>query len=86
MKQQAHLIYMANQIAANFATMGDVDAAAATADHIAQFWDPRMKAAVFKDDTGLTPLAAMAIDILRNNAHPPHQTRATAIEGGSDAG
>ena len=40
---------MANQIAMNFGTMGDVDAVAATADHIAMFWDPRMKASVLAD-------------------------------------
>ena len=41
------LIYMANQIARNFAVQGEAEAAAATADHIAKFWDPRMKAQLF---------------------------------------
>jgi len=36
------LIYMANQIARNLATCPDP--AAATADHIATFWEPGMKA------------------------------------------
>jgi formate dehydrogenase subunit delta len=85
-KQQAHLIHMANQIAANFAIMGDMDAARATADHIASFWDPRMKAAIFGDGAGLSPLAAAAIDILRHDAHPAHQTKATSLQGRSDAG
>jgi len=90
-RQQDHLVYMANQIARNFATMGDVDAAKATADHIASFWDPRMKAAIFADGTGLSPVAEQAVAILRGNAHPPHQTRATEFNavdeaGGSDAG
>ena len=77
MKQRDHLIHMANQIAQNFATMGDVDAAAATADHIAMFWDPRMKANVLTDGTGLSPTAQAAIDMLRAAPHPPHQTQAT---------
>jgi formate dehydrogenase subunit delta len=85
------LIRMANQIAMNLAIMGDVDAAAATADHIASFWDPRMKAGIFANGEGLSPIAAQAIDILRNNAHPPHQTQATEFNsvdsvGVSDAG
>jgi formate dehydrogenase subunit delta len=84
------LVRMANQIAANLAPMAS-DAAAATADHIASFWDPRMKAQIFADTHGLSPLALQAIDILRQNAHPPHQTRATEFPtgnqvGGSDAG
>lgn len=89
MRQREHLIHMANQIAANFATMGDVDAAAATADHIAMFWDRRMKASVLEDATGLSPIARAALDRLRRDAHPPSQTPATQFqpgEGGSDAG
>lgn len=38
------LIYMANQIARNLAH--EHDPAAATADHIRKFWDPRMKALI----------------------------------------
>lgn len=77
MKQHAHLVHMANQIAANFATMGDVDAAAAAADHIAMYWDRRMKASILADPSGLTGIAAAAIDILALNAHPAHATTAT---------
>ena len=85
------LVRMANQIAANLAVMGEEKAAKATADHIASFWDPRMKAGIFADTQGLSPLALEAIEILRDNAHPPHQTRATEFPtgnqiGGSDAG
>lgn len=91
MNQREHLLHMANQIAANFATMGDVDAAAATADHIASFWDPRMKANVLADATGLSPTATAAIELLRGNANPPSQTPATQFNevdeaGHSDAG
>ena len=37
------LVYMANQIANAFRTQPEVAAVAATADHIAKFWDPRMR-------------------------------------------
>ena len=37
------LVRMANQIARNFMALGHDRAVAATADHIAKFWDPRMK-------------------------------------------
>jgi len=87
MRQHEHLVHMANQIALNFATMGDVDAIGATADHIAMFWDPRMKASMFVDPAGLSPIAAAAIDLLRRDAHPPHATQATQFNGHkSDAG
>ncbi len=54
------LVYMANQIAANLAT--DEDPAGAVAEHIALFWDPRMKKLIFDHDSGgLSPVAAAAI-------------------------
>lgn len=37
------LIHMANQIAKFFAHHGDDKAVAAIADHLSQFWDPRMR-------------------------------------------
>jgi len=89
------LVYMANQIARNFATMGDVDAALATADHVARYWDPRMKAMIFErleaPDHGLSPIAARGLTGLRDQGAPPPQTRATEFNavdetGGSDAG
>ena len=89
------LIYMANQIARNFATMNDVDAAKAVADHIAKYWDPRMKMMIFEyadeGDEELSEVAKQAIDELREHGAPPPQTRATEFnavdEGdGSDAG
>ncbi|MEP7222203.1 MAG: formate dehydrogenase subunit delta [Novosphingobium sp.] len=58
----AALILMANQIARNFAVQGDEAAAAATADHIRQFWAPRMKAAITANgDANLSPIAAAAV-------------------------
>jgi formate dehydrogenase subunit delta len=86
MNQRDHLVYMANQIARNFGTMADMDAAAATADHIAMFWDPRMKANMFADATGLSPVAAAAVELLRGDPHPPHQTQATQLNAGGEAG
>ncbi|MEO6041880.1 MAG: formate dehydrogenase subunit delta [Croceibacterium sp.] len=83
---------MAEQIALNFAAIGHDDAVLATADHIYQFWDPRMKAAIFADDRGaLSPIARGAIDHLAGGAHPASQTRATEFNtahetGHSDAG
>lgn len=59
---QDHLVYMANQIARNFAVRGDDAAVAATADHIKLFWDPRMIAAIKGCETAqLSPIAAQAV-------------------------
>ena len=63
---RARLIYMANQIARNLAAQGDEAAIAATAQHIRDFWDPRMKATIFTvDPAALDPIAGAAIDRLR---------------------
>jgi formate dehydrogenase subunit delta len=77
---------MANQIARNFAIQGDAEAAAATADHIAAFWDPSMTAELLADGEGLDGIALRAVELLRRDPHPPHRTRATSLHGGSDAG
>ncbi len=54
------LVYMANQIAANF--MREADPAAATAHHMQLYWDPRMKQLICEQDQpGLSPVAAKAI-------------------------
>jgi len=56
------LRYMADQIARNFAALGEEEAIAATAEHIRQFWDPRMKSAILADDrSGLSPIVAAAL-------------------------
>lgn len=58
----APLIRMANDIARNLAVQGDDAAIAATAQHIRDFWDPRMKAAIMAGDrAGLSPIAAAAV-------------------------
>ena len=83
---------MAGDIARNFEAMGHDNAVLATADHIYQFWDPRMKAAIFADDHSLlTPIARDAIEHLQHKGDPGSQTRATKFNevdgvGRSDAG
>ncbi|HRK18898.1 MAG TPA: formate dehydrogenase subunit delta [Hyphomicrobiaceae bacterium] len=42
------LIYMANQIARSFQARLYDEAVAATAEHISNFWEPRMRAQLFK--------------------------------------
>jgi len=56
------LRYMADQIARNFAAQGEAEAAAATAEHIRLYWDPRMKAAILADDpAALSSVVAAAL-------------------------
>ncbi|MFC3173556.1 formate dehydrogenase subunit delta [Novosphingobium bradum] len=63
---KARLHYMANQIARNLAAQGPDAAAEATARHLADYWDPRMKAALLGGGTeGLDPIARAAVDLLR---------------------
>ena len=58
----AALIRMANDIARNLAAQGEGEAIAATAQHISDFWDPRMKAAIrAAGPAGLCPIAAAAV-------------------------
>jgi formate dehydrogenase subunit delta len=90
MNTAERVVLMANQIAQNFSAQRHDAAAKAVADHIAKFWDPRMKSIIF-DIAGkgadLNPVAAEAIEILRHKGAPPPQTRATVFERGtSDAG
>ena len=84
------LVHMANQIARNLATMGPDKAAAATADHVASFWDPRMKAMIFDrvaaGGEGLGPIALAAIRLLRDQGAPGPQTRATEFNAADESG
>ena len=70
MSTDDHLIYMANQIARNFAATGTDAAIAATADHIKAFWDPRMKQRLFahyaNGGEGLDAIATSAVERLRS--------------------
>lgn len=57
----ARLAYMANQIARNFAVQGEDVAAAATAEHIRNYWDPRMIAGLLEaEGIELEPVAKAA--------------------------
>ena len=70
MSTEEKLVYMANQIAREFAAMGE-GAAEATADHIAKFWEPRMRAHILVGDAGqlgLSDIAARAFQLLRQRA------------------
>lgn len=87
------LIYMANQIGRNFATSHDPEAA--TADHIAKFWDPRMRAMISAHldagGAGMDSVAAAALRRLKQAGPPEPQSQATVFNavheaGGSDAG
>lgn len=66
------LVYMANQIGKFFAHEGEEKAAASVADHIAKFWDPRMRTAIFMHlDTGgagLDPIPHKAVQVLKEKA------------------
>jgi formate dehydrogenase subunit delta len=65
----AKLCLMVNQIACNLAAQGDEQAIAATAQHIRDFWDPRMKGAMFAHDgSSLDPIARAAVEMLRTSA------------------
>jgi formate dehydrogenase subunit delta len=63
------LVYMANQIGKFFTSQGPDKAAAGIAQHIARFWDPRMRGAIFAHldagGAGLEPPVHAAIDSLR---------------------
>lgn len=94
MNTRDRLVYMANQIATNLKFEGD-QAAAAVADHMLQFWDPRMKDQIIsraaEADHGLTPLANEAVTLLAR-ARLAEERGALPVEsasepsGGSDAG
>lgn len=61
----ARLVRMANDIARNLATRGEEEAAVATAEHIALFWDPRMRAQALallgQGEAGFSPAARAAL-------------------------
>lgn len=70
------LVYMANQIARNLAH--EPHPVEATADHIHQFWTPRMLDQIFAHgEAGLDPVSAKALARLQNGHEPAPQTRAT---------
>jgi len=55
------LVHMANQIAVAFRNLGEEDAAAATFQHMRQFWDPRMRRLIVEHlESGGEELSAIA--------------------------
>ena len=91
MSTDERLAYMADQIARNFAALGAERAIVATADHIASFWDPRMKQRAFALLDGGPPewmseLARRSLTLLRDRGAPPSQTPATEFNGVHEAG
>ena len=63
------LVYMANQIGRFFASRGPDKAAVSIAEHIAKFWDPRMRAAIVAHldagGVGLDPPVRAAVERIR---------------------
>jgi formate dehydrogenase subunit delta len=63
------LVYMANQIGAFFKSQDTATASAKIAEHIAKFWDPRMRRAIVAHldagGAGLDPAARQAVETLR---------------------
>ncbi len=66
------LAYMANQIGKFFSHQREEKAVAGIADHLAKFWDPRMRSAIFahlgSGGAGLDPLVLRAVEALRGVA------------------
>ncbi len=95
MSNLERLVYMANQIARNFEAMGSDIAAAATGDHLLQFWDPHKKRQIIdqldEPDSALTPTAREAVRIMKRGwsageLSVPEVEAASSPEGASDAG
>jgi len=87
----AKLVYMANQIAREFAGQRPRDAAEATWDHLWHFWDPRMRSMIVAHlaagGDGLSDIAKAAVGKLASPAEPEPRTHATEFsdEGGDEA-
>lgn len=83
------LLYMANQIAVAFRHQEPERAAAATADHIRRFWDPRMRKLIVEHlaggGAGLDPVARAAIERVAEGREPVAVTRATQFNSAGDA-
>ena len=86
LRPDERLAYMADQIARNLEAQGDGRATQMVADHLATFWDPRMRARLLAmPEAALSPIVAAAVARLRSGRVPEHQSLATAVDG-SDAG
>jgi formate dehydrogenase subunit delta len=83
------MVYMANQIAREFASQRPNEAAQATYDHLWHFWDPRMRALILdhlaSGGAGLSDLAREAVSKLgRSSAEPRAVTKATEFNKAGD--
>lgn len=71
------IVTMANQIATFFASMPHDEAVAGIAEHINNFWDPRMRAQFFDavegDAERLKPLVREAAALVRRPPAPVRQ-------------
>lgn len=67
------LVRMANDIGKFFRAQGEEKAVAGICDHLKKFWEPRMKAAIFKHmeagGEGLNPFVLEAVQALRELAN-----------------
>ncbi|MEQ6331855.1 formate dehydrogenase subunit delta [Sphingobium sp. MK2] len=83
------LVYMAHQIARNLATMGEVKATETLAEHLASFWDPRMKARIIamaqEEPDRFSPVVAAAVARLAGG-RPVSQDQATPFNAVDEAG
>jgi formate dehydrogenase subunit delta len=74
--QDATLVRMVNQIAAFFAGVGGEEGVTGAAGHIRNVWDPRMRRALYayvaRGGEGLDPLAAAAVERLRESDPAAH--------------
>jgi formate dehydrogenase subunit delta len=76
------LVYAANQIGKFFTSQGADKAAAGIAEHIARFWDPRMRTTIIAHleagGAGLDPVVREAIERLRaeqrRRSEMPHES------------
>jgi formate dehydrogenase subunit delta len=80
--QPDRLVHMANQIGKFFQYQREDEVVPGIANHIKQFWDPRMRAAIFayldQGGEGLDPKVKEAIFHLKD---PSSATRGTSFQG-----
>ena len=71
------VVRMANDIARQFAHLPEGEAAAAVGNHIAMFWDPRMRAdlvaEIERDPSQLDPLVVEAVKDRADAVDPVHR-------------
>ncbi|MGQ3031820.1 MAG: formate dehydrogenase subunit delta [Ferrovibrionaceae bacterium] len=76
------LVMMANQIGKFFAPQRKIDQAAAIADHLEKFWDPRMRSLIVAHldagGTGLDPMVFAAVEKMKVSMAARRSTGAAA--------